>query len=165
MTIKTILIATDFSEDARRLSEAARSLLALNPNRILLIHVLNPPQASIAMASPGGSLALPPEISDAEREAHAAAESQAKAGLAEFLGSLQTSIPVEMEVLTGPAPDSICRKAAECSADLLVLASHGHGALRRALLGSTAQYLANHAPCDVLILRPRPQSTAATPTA
>ena len=39
------------------------------------------------------------------------------------------------------------------AADLLVVGHSGHGALARALLGSVAAYLTNHAPCPVVVVR------------
>lgn len=39
-------------------------------------------------------------------------------------------------------------------ADLLVLGARGHSLVARALLGSTSDYVANHARCPVLIVRP-----------
>jgi len=38
-------------------------------------------------------------------------------------------------------------------AGLIVVAAHGRGRLRRALLGSTSRQLAHHSPCPVVILR------------
>ena len=38
-------------------------------------------------------------------------------------------------------------------ADLLVVASRGHGGLAEALLGSVGQYCVHHAPCPVVIMR------------
>jgi nucleotide-binding universal stress UspA family protein len=39
--------------------------------------------------------------------------------------------------------------------DLVVVATHGHGALARALVGSTASAIARRAPCSVLLVPPR----------
>ncbi len=40
-------------------------------------------------------------------------------------------------------------------ADVLVLGARGHSLVARALLGSTSDYVANHARCPVLVVRPR----------
>ncbi|HWK90556.1 MAG TPA: universal stress protein [Longimicrobium sp.] len=46
-------------------------------------------------------------------------------------------------------------RSGESHADLLVMATHGYGAVRRALLGGTAQAVARRAPCPVLLVPPR----------
>ncbi len=48
--------------------------------------------------------------------------------------------------------DGICRAAREVSADLIVIGSHGYGALDR-LLGTTAAKVVNHAEGNVLVVR------------
>jgi nucleotide-binding universal stress UspA family protein len=53
------------------------------------------------------------------------------------------------------AGDEIVGFAAREKADLVVMATHGYGAVKRALLGSTAQSVARHAPCPVLMVPPR----------
>jgi nucleotide-binding universal stress UspA family protein len=37
--------------------------------------------------------------------------------------------------------------------DLIVIGSHGAGAIRRAMMGSTAERVVRHAPCPVLVIR------------
>lgn len=65
------------------------------------------------------------------------------------------AVPVREEVLWGDEPaGAILRYAEEGRADLLVLATHGHGALRRALVGSIASAVARGAGCPVLLVPP-----------
>lgn len=65
------------------------------------------------------------------------------------------AVPVREEVLWGDEPvETILRYAEEGRADLLVMATHGHGALRRALVGSIASEVARGAGCPVLLVPP-----------
>jgi nucleotide-binding universal stress UspA family protein len=54
--------------------------------------------------------------------------------------------------LTGPAGPVLVEQAAE--ADLLVVASRGHGEFRGLVFGSVALHCVVHAPCPVLVVRP-----------
>lgn len=65
-------------------------------------------------------------------------------------------VAVREAVLWADRPaDEIVEFAAREGADLVVMATHGHGAVKRALLGSTAQSVARRAPCPVLMVPPR----------
>lgn len=70
-------------------------------------------------------------------------------------------------VLFGNRPaDEIVGLATREKADLVVMSTHGYGAVKRALLGSTAQSVARRAPCPVLMVPPRlwvPEAEAAEP--
>ena len=50
--------------------------------------------------------------------------------------------------------DGICRAAVDHDADLVVIGSHGHGALDR-VLGTTAGKVVNHVDRSVLVVRPK----------
>jgi nucleotide-binding universal stress UspA family protein len=61
-----------------------------------------------------------------------------------------------VEVQTLAAPGSASRVLVDLSsnAGLVVVGSHGHGALAGTLLGSTSLQLLHHADCPVLVVRP-----------
>jgi nucleotide-binding universal stress UspA family protein len=62
---------------------------------------------------------------------------------------------VREELLWGERPAAeIVRYAEREGADLLVLATHGYGAIKRALLGSVAAAVARDAGCSVLLVPP-----------
>jgi nucleotide-binding universal stress UspA family protein len=54
----------------------------------------------------------------------------------------------------GHAGDEIVRLAQEWKADLIVIGARGHSTLDRVLLGSTSDFVATHARCSVLVIRP-----------
>jgi len=62
-------------------------------------------------------------------------------------------IPVKIMVRQGRAFDQIAAVARTLAADLIIIATHGYTGLKHVLLGSTAERVARHAPCPVLILR------------
>uniref|UniRef100_A0A453LSU0 UspA domain-containing protein n=1 Tax=Aegilops tauschii subsp. strangulata TaxID=200361 RepID=A0A453LSU0_AEGTS len=57
-------------------------------------------------------------------------------------------------VVEGDPKEAIYQAVEEMRADLLVLGSRGLGMIKRALLGSVSDYLAHHACCPVLIVKP-----------
>jgi nucleotide-binding universal stress UspA family protein len=64
-------------------------------------------------------------------------------------------VAIREEVLWGDKPaDEIVGLAEREWMDLVVVATHGHGALVRALVGSTASAIARRAPCSVLLVPP-----------
>lgn len=70
-------------------------------------------------------------------------------------GSGKVVVVVREEVVWGDdVAEEIVRHAERRQAELLVLATHGYGALKRALIGSVASAVARRAPCSVLLVPP-----------
>jgi nucleotide-binding universal stress UspA family protein len=57
----------------------------------------------------------------------------------------------------------IVQFATNVDADLIVVGTHDEGAFKRLVLGSVAESVAKHAPCAVLIARPKGGKAAAVP--
>src|SRR5437879_4116853 len=64
----------------------------------------------------------------------------------------RAGVAIELEIRAGHAAEAISSFAAEGGYDLVVLGHRGHF-LRDHLLGSTADRVAEHAPCPVMIVR------------
>jgi nucleotide-binding universal stress UspA family protein len=62
--------------------------------------------------------------------------------------------PVEISVGGAPAGAEIVEAAARIGADLIVMATHGRGALGRLWLGSVADHVVRHASVPLLLIRP-----------
>jgi len=68
-------------------------------------------------------------------------------------------VTVKRFVLSGSAGHEITDHARRHSADLIVMATHGRGAVARFFLGSIADKVLHSAPCSVLVLR-KPEESA-----
>lgn len=63
------------------------------------------------------------------------------------------SVEGVVEVVEGEPRNVICNAVEKHAADLLVVGSHGYGAIKRAFLGSVSDYCAHHAHCSVMIVK------------
>jgi len=63
---------------------------------------------------------------------------------------------ITSEILTGAPKRAILDEAERWGADLVVVGSHGYGAVARIFLGSVSHAVATHAHCSVEIVRRRP---------
>jgi len=97
------------------------------------------------------TIALPTWDEERSRVRHATASV-----VEEVLAARAGPVPaVRLEVVDGAAADVLVERSRE--ARLLVVGSHGRGALRGLLLGSVALHCAMHAAAPVLVVRPTPQ--------
>ena len=142
--IRTILVPTDFSEDASLAADAAARLLceAGDGHRLVLLHVYRVPVE--AMHLPGTVL----------MEAIRKASESARGALEQFAEGLRRpGLVIETVALDGYPPEVILEHAPVAGADLIAMGTHGRSGLDRALLGSTAERVIATAPCPVLTVR------------
>ena len=140
MAFRELLVAIDGSDASNRALDAAFELAALAGGSIVALAVEGPLPAYAATVG---------EVEEVKREKDAffsrhANDVQARAGAA--------GIRVEVEVRSGHAAELIPRVASERGGDLIVLGRRGHF-VRDHLLGSTADRVAEHAECPVMIVR------------
>lgn len=65
----------------------------------------------------------------------------------------QAKITCEGEIVKGDPASHIVAEATRIGVDAVVVGSHGHGAVKRALLGSISDYVMHNSPASVVIVR------------
>ncbi len=152
MPFANILVATDFSGPARRAVAVAASLAHRCGAKLTLAHVFDPAPLSPFITYPTGLWTDASLAEQLSKDAHEAME-RVKARLS----PLEVAAHVVEE--TSEA-GGICDLAASTGADLVVLGSYGRTGMARFLLGSVAEKVVRHAPCNVLISRWQGQGPA-----
>jgi nucleotide-binding universal stress UspA family protein len=139
LAIKTILFPTDFSERSEWAFRLACSLARDHGARLIVLHVLAPPQTVAFEAMPMLPAHPPGHREELETRLRTL---KAPAGVA-----------VEYRLEEGFAATEIVALAAASSADLIVMGTHGRTGLGRLLLGSVAEQVLRKAKCPVLTIK------------
>ena len=137
-----ILVPYDFSDQSRHALEVAYDLAGENRGEIVALYALEPVSSLAGIRPPGGPIWYPPDdVIEAERE-------RLEQALAEVRG--RRRIASRASVVVG-TPLEVILAAAE-SADVIVMATTGRGALSHLLVGSVAEKVVRHAPVPVLTI-------------
>jgi len=150
VTLKNILLATDFSEHSAKTVVYAEALASKFGSKIYLVHVI-PPQ---------GRMPIPIEPWPLELDRPRLNEQQEmKAFLAEHA---HLKVPHESLVKQGLIWETLSELIHRNQIDLMVLGTHGRGGLSKVMLGSVAEQIFRLAGCPVLIVGPAvpPDQTA-----
>lgn len=139
--MKRILVAIDASPRAPALMAAAAALARKTGARLRVLRVVTLPVDLPVEALRVAPDALPGLLLGAAEQDLAARARDLEPGL---LDGVHARLGVPWQ--------AICDEAKECDADLVVVGSHGYGALDR-LLGTTAAKVVNHADRSVLVVR------------
>jgi nucleotide-binding universal stress UspA family protein len=132
---KTIVAATDFSEESSAALRCAQAIARRQHAMLLLIHVIDP----VGYAFPDGA----PSVVDrdaAAREELARIEAEVR----------KLGIPVHSRVETGLVCERILLSLRDHKAALLVLGTKAITGAGRAALGAVTRQLLAHSPCPIL---------------
>ena len=148
-----ILVPVDFSAASE---EAVRRAVALADRFEAEVTLLNVLDTSVFNVSEVSAYLDVSDVVDGMRE-----------GARRNLEALAATVDPEqrrairVEVREGRPVDAIVQRAADTDAGLIVMGTHGRTGLGRLLLGSVAERVARHAPCDVMVVpAPQPKEVA-----
>jgi nucleotide-binding universal stress UspA family protein len=143
MEIKTILVATDFSENATKAVETAVEFAKKFGAQLIVLHAY---RVEIPMASPmtAGGYVLPDGFFE-QLGSHARSQVEETAREIEARGVKAIGIAVEQS-----AAIAIIEEAEARAADLIVIGTRGLTGLKHIALGSVADRVARTATCPVL---------------
>jgi nucleotide-binding universal stress UspA family protein len=145
MNIKTVLVPTDFSEPSEAALAYARQLAGAFKASIHVLHVISDPAAQqwAAEAYAGSLSEMVTELkSQAQRNLHDA-----------LPASDRKKYRATVVVAVGVPFTRIIEYAKKNAVDLIVMGTHGRGALAHAILGSVTERVVRFAPCPVLAVR------------
>ena len=149
--LKSILLPTDFSEPSSAAVPYACDLAEAFGAELHVLHVIHDlssemPEFGMGLAFPGYLEHLPERMQKLEEEAihH----------LAGVLPEGWTKTRIILATRQGPPFQRIIEYAREHLTDLIVMGTHGRGAVQHTLLGSVAERVVRKAPCPVLTVRP-----------
>ena len=146
ISINNILVATDFQPASDNALRYARALAGRFGARLHVLHVTT--DVYLGAASAYGYSGVPVTL---QQDIEAAALKQTEALLTDE--ERRTRQAVATTVTAGSPAAAIVDYAAREEIDLLVLGTHGRGALSHLLMGSVAERVVRMAPCPVLTVR------------
>ena len=141
--IRHILVALDFNPISAHSFDYAVDLAEHLGARLTVLHVYS---LAVLMALDGEYLPTAEGASNKAEEA----QRHLDAALALHAGR---KVQMHGVLRVGSAAEEVCAQAKELGADLIVVGTHGRGAIGRALLGSVAQSVLHHASVPVLTVR------------
>ena len=146
---KQILVALDLSGDSPRVCRKALEIAGDNKADIFLIHVVEFFYQIDAAYDP----MFYPAFEDFSENEEALIK-LSKEKMADLIKQLDVkhNVHLESDIISGIPKTEILRLAEEKQADIIVCGSHGRSGFEL-LLGSTANAILHHAPCDVLAVR------------
>ena len=133
--MKTILAAIDFSPVTKRVVAEAVALARAAQARVILLNVTSPESL----------------VQDYAALEAVVGGSDPQDGKAEGAGNASHIHGDALQVVGEPI-DAILEQAARCSADYVVMGSHGHTALFELIVGSTTAGVVRRSQCPVMIV-------------
>lgn len=150
--MKTIVVAVDFSNATAGVLEMACRIAKAFDSRLCLFHVVEPEPSYTAYGfTPDEFPALHAYQEEAKR--------RATHKLEELLAKVKATLPsAYSQIAEGSPLHALLDFVKESQADLVVLGSHGHGAIASLLLGSVAEGMVRKAAVPTLIVPAGPEA-------
>ena len=143
----TVLVPVDFSDSSGRLLEAARAEAGRRGAALHLLHVIEP-------AAEVAGFETDPEMMRLRIGQDLAAEERVEGRRLQVMadGMKSRGTACTSEVRLGLPPDEIIAAVKDHGAELVVMGSHGHGALYHLFTGSAVTGVLKHTTCPVLVV-------------
>jgi len=142
--MKTILAATDFSDVSDEILEKASELAQKFSAHLWILHVAAPDPDFV------GYEVGPQHV----RDWRANTLKKERRFLQEKADELEKEMGIEVTPLMaqGPTADTILKEATDLKADLIVLGSHGHGALYDLIVGTVTEAILKSSKFPTLVI-------------
>jgi nucleotide-binding universal stress UspA family protein len=144
--MKTIVAAVDFSDATPKVVAMGTKLAKALGAHLCLFHVVEPEPSYTAYG-------FTPDEFPALHAYHEEAKRRAAVKLSELLETVHRDVPNAVsQIAEGGALSALLDQVRDKHADLVVLGSHGHGAIAALLLGSVAEGMLRKAVVPTLVV-------------
>jgi nucleotide-binding universal stress UspA family protein len=144
--MKTLLTAVDLSPITPKVIEGAGDLAASLGAKLILLHVSEPAAAYVPVGAAMDVITAPMPLDPPDLEA-------LKTRLEELAAPIRTKgVTVETLAVVSLPTEEILEQAKKTDADILVLGSHGHGALYHLFGGSVVTEVLHKATIPVTVI-------------
>lgn len=144
MSRPVLLVCVDLSDAGEAILATVRRLAADEGARVHLLHAAAPEPDFVGYDPPGGPYDVATRSDELTEE---------RDRLAEMIAALRADgIEAEAHLRQGPTVEVINHAASDVGADLIVVGSHGHGAMHHLLVGSTTEALIRHAIVPLVVV-------------
>ncbi len=140
--MKKLLLATDLTDASASATDEAFELASRLDAALLVVSVIDPG----SLLLPGGRFRV--RVDQVRERREKLAQGLVERGRA-------AGIEVSFLIWTGDPGDMIIEAAEAEHADMILVGSHGRGAVGRLFLGSVSEHVVRNAPCPVLVVRPK----------
>ena len=141
MEIKNILVPVDFSENYKKILDAAGYFSGTCQAQLHVVFVVQ------SFDDYSGFFVPHMPVAKFEEEMVQAAEQK----MEKFLEGRND---VKAKVLVGDVSEEIIRHAEESGMDLIIMGTHGYKGLEKVMFGSVAEKVVRSSPCPVLTINP-----------
>ncbi|KAF3955440.1 hypothetical protein ACB098_02G046700 [Castanea mollissima] len=146
-----ILVAVDESEHSFHALKWALDHFFVSKEthkfKLIIVHAVGSPASYLGIAEVGSSEFVKALDSDLRKSAAITIQK------AKDICSSKSVDDVSTEVIQGDPRNVLCEAIDKHHASILVMGSHGYGAVKRAVLGSVSDYCAHHGHCNVIIIK------------
>jgi nucleotide-binding universal stress UspA family protein len=156
ITLKNVLVATDFSEVSEAALAYGRQIARAFGAQLHVLHVVGNVVAGV-----NGIEIYPTDFVAIQQEVEEGARAQLQAVVTEE--DRRTLFAKTIVVTSNAAAQSIVSYAKDANIDLVVVGTHGRGGMAHLLMGSVAERVVRTAPCPVLTVR-HPHKSASQET-
>jgi nucleotide-binding universal stress UspA family protein len=138
-----LLIAADLSESTNIVVEKSIEIIRMLSARVWLLHVAEPDPDFIGFDPGPQSVrnSIAKEYAGEHRQIQEIADRFRKAGME------ATAL-----LMQGPTVEKILEQAGRLDASMIIMGSHGHGAMYQLLVGSTSEGVLRSTQCPVLVI-------------
>lgn len=155
MQYQHILTTHDGSELAEVAVAHVEAIAAAFGSRVTVLRVIDTVGEVMMHMAPTAMESQGAVVADLAEDVVAAERANAEAELAGVAAAIRAAGAAEVSVAVaeGAPGEAIVETATQRGCDLIVMTTHGRSGLKRAVLGSVADYIVRNAPCPVLLCR------------